>query len=55
MVLALHKMATGKARPDSWEVKKSRPGTHKTQGTEDETYADPKVVMELFQKKFLDN
>jgi len=28
---------------------------HKTLGTEYETYADPKVVMELFQKKFLDN
>ena len=27
---------------------------HKTQGTEYETYADPKVVMELFQKKFLE-
>ena len=28
---------------------------HKTLGTVYETYADPKVVMELFQKKFLDN
>jgi hypothetical protein len=28
---------------------------HKTLGTEYETYADPKVVIELFQKKFLDN
>ena len=28
---------------------------HKTLGTEYETYADRKVVMELFQKKFLDN
>jgi hypothetical protein len=28
---------------------------HKTLGTEYETYADPKVVMELFQKKLLDN
>jgi hypothetical protein len=28
---------------------------HKTLGTEYETYADAKVVMELFQKKFLDN
>jgi hypothetical protein len=28
---------------------------HKTLGTEYETYADPKVVMELFRKKFLDN
>ena len=28
---------------------------HKTQGTEYEIYADPKVVMELFQKKFLEN
>ena len=27
---------------------------HKTQGTEYETYADPKVVMELFRKKFLE-
>jgi len=27
---------------------------HKTQGTEYKTYADPKVVMELFQKKFLE-
>jgi hypothetical protein len=26
---------------------------HKAQGTEYETYADPKVVMELFRKKFL--
>jgi hypothetical protein len=26
---------------------------HRTQGTEYEIYADPKVVMELFQKKFL--
>jgi hypothetical protein len=28
---------------------------HKTHGTEYEILADPKVVMELFQKKFLDN
>jgi hypothetical protein len=28
---------------------------YKTHGTEYETYADPKVVMKLFQKKFLDN
>ena len=27
---------------------------HKTQGTEYEIFADPKVVMELFQKKFLE-
>jgi len=27
---------------------------HKTHGTEYEIFADPKVVMELFQKKFLD-
>jgi len=34
-------------------LRKFRP--HKTHGTEYETFADPKVVMELFQKKFLDN
>ena len=28
---------------------------HKTHGTEYEIFGDPKVVMELFQKKFLDN
>ena len=28
---------------------------HKTQGTDYETYADPKVVMEIFRKKFLEN
>jgi hypothetical protein len=28
---------------------------HKTHGTEHEMFGDPKVVMELFQKKFLDN
>jgi len=28
---------------------------HRTQGTEYEIYADPKVVMEIFRKKFLDN
>jgi hypothetical protein len=28
---------------------------HKTLGTEYETYADPKVVMEIFRKKFLEN
>ena len=28
---------------------------HRTQGTEYEIFADPKVVMGLFQKKFLDN
>ena len=27
---------------------------HKTHGTEYEIFGDPKVVMELFQKKFLD-
>jgi len=27
---------------------------HKTQGTEYEILGDPKVVMELFQKKFID-
>ena len=34
-------------------LRKFRP--HKTHGTEYETFADPKVVMGLFQKKFLDN
>ena len=28
---------------------------HKTHGTEYEIFADPKVVMQLFQKKFLEN
>jgi hypothetical protein len=28
---------------------------HRTQGTEYEIYADPKVVMEIFRKKFLEN
>jgi hypothetical protein len=27
---------------------------HKTHGTEYETFADPRVVMELFRKKFLE-
>jgi len=29
--------------------------SHKTQGTEYEIYGDPKVVMEIFRKKFLEN
>ena len=29
--------------------------SHKTQGTKYEIFVDPKVVMELFRKKFLDN
>jgi len=28
---------------------------HKTQGTDYEIFADPKVVMEQFQKHFLEN
>ena len=28
---------------------------HRTQGTEYEIFADPKVVMEIFRKKFLEN
>ena len=29
--------------------------SHKTQGTKYEIFVDPKVVMELFRKKFLEN
>jgi len=30
-------------------------GPHRTQGSEYEIYADPKVVMEIFRKKYLEN